>query len=110
MRNTFASFSGIENFLRFMKVGVTGFAIGNSFDILDYFMLDFHVTQVAFDFIFEDVLCMHQIGVFVLFQPLSFPVAFITVFSWNFSISYNRIAVAFVTGELFFENKRVVES
>jgi hypothetical protein len=67
------------------------------------------MALVALDFIFKDVFCMHQLGVFVLFQPFSFPMALITVFFGDFSISQDSVAVTFVTGESFIEDKSMVE-
>jgi len=68
------------------------------------------MTLVAFDLVLIDMFCMHQISVVILFQPFPFPVALVTIFSWDFSITKDCVAVAFVTGESVIENKGMVES
>jgi len=68
------------------------------------------MALVAFDLVFIDMFCVHQISVFILFEPFCFPVALVTVFLRNFSISYDSVAVAFITGETVIENERVIES
>jgi len=45
-----------------------------------------------------------------LLKPILLPVALVTVFSRNFSITKDSVGVAFVTGETVIENKRVIES
>jgi hypothetical protein len=51
---------------------------------------------------------MHEICIVVLFQSVSFPVAFVTVLPWNFPISKNSVAVAFVTRKAIVKDQDVV--
>jgi hypothetical protein len=71
-------------------------------------MLDLHMALVAFDFVVVDMFRMHEICVVILIQSFSFPVAFVTIFPWDFTVSENGVAVAFVTREAFVKDQAVV--
>jgi len=66
------------------------------------------MALVAFDFMGIDMGRMHEVCVVVLIQSVCFPMTFKTVFSWDFSISDNCVAVAFVTCETTIKDDRVV--
>jgi hypothetical protein len=53
---------------------------------------------------------VHEIRIVILLQSFPFPVALVTVFPGDFSISNDSIAVTFVASEIIFKNKGVVES
>jgi hypothetical protein len=51
---------------------------------------------------------MHEVCVLIFIEPLLFPVAFVAVFPWDFPISKNGVAVAFVTREAIVKDQRVI--
>jgi hypothetical protein len=51
---------------------------------------------------------VHEICVLIFIEPLLFPVAFVTVLPWDFPISKNGVAVAFVTREAIVKYQDVV--
>jgi hypothetical protein len=104
VRNAFSSLPDVQHFLGFVKIGMTGLAIGNGFNILDDFVLDLHVALVTFNLVFGDMFCMHQIRVIIFIESLSFPVAFVTIFPGDFSISNDSIAMTFITGKSAIKN------
>jgi hypothetical protein len=93
-----------------MKICVAGLAISDGFDILDDLVLDLHVALVALNLILVYMFCVHEIRIVILLQSFPFPMALITVFPGDFSISNDCIAVTFVASEISIENKGVVES
>jgi hypothetical protein len=110
MGNSLASLSSKKDFLSFVIVCMTCPAIGYGFDFFDNLVLNIQMTLIAFDFMGSDMLNMHEVCVIVFFQPISFPVAFVTVFSGNFSISDYGLAVAFVTFKAIVKYKRMIVS
>jgi len=108
MIDAFSPLSLVQSLLGAVEVRVTRLAIGDGLDILDDFVLDFHVALVAFDFIFGNMFGVHQVCVFVLFQSLPFPMALIAIFSWDFTIAYDGVAVAFITGKTVVKHHRMV--
>jgi hypothetical protein len=106
--NTLPAFSDVQDFLRLVIIRVARRAIGDGVYILDDLVLDFHVTLIALDLVFVNMHRMHEICIVVLFQSVSFPVAFVTVLPWNFPISKNSVAVAFVTRKAIVKDQDVV--
>jgi hypothetical protein len=66
------------------------------------------MALVAFDFVFKNMLCMHEVCVIIFFQSLPFSVAFVTILSRDLTIPKNGIAVALVTGKAIFEDQGVI--
>ncbi len=108
MVNTLPAFSDVQNFLCLVIIRVARRAIGDGVYILDDLVLDFHMTLVAFDFVLENMHRVHEVCVLIFIEPLLFPVAFVTVLPWDFPISKNGVAVAFVTREAIVKNQGVV--
>ena len=108
MGNPHPSISGVENFLRLVRIRVTGYAVRDGFDVFKNFVLDIQMALVALNFIFGNVFFMHEVGISILVEALRLHMAFEAVFSGDGSISHNGVAVAFVAGIPVVEYKRVV--
>jgi hypothetical protein len=102
------SFSGIQDFLCLVVIDVTGIAVRDGVDVLDYLVLDIHVALVAFDFVLRDMFCVHQIGVFVFFQSFPFSVALVTILPRDLPIAENGVAVTFIARKTVCEDQGVV--
>jgi hypothetical protein len=66
------------------------------------------MTLITFDFVLEDVLCVHQVGVIIFFQPFSFSMTLVTILPRNFAISEDCVAVAFVAGKSIIEDQGMI--
>ena len=108
MVNTLPAFSDVQDFLGLVIIRVARRAIGDGVYILDDLVLDFHVTLITLDLVFVNMHRMHEVCVLIFIEPLLFPVAFVAVFPWDFPISKNGVAVAFVTREAIVKNQGVV--
>jgi hypothetical protein len=87
---------------------VAGSAVCNGFYILDNLVLDFQMALVAFDFILINMFRMHEVCILIFIESFQFPVAFVTVLPWDFTISENGVAVALVTRKSVIEDQGVV--
>jgi hypothetical protein len=91
-----------------MGVDVTCFAVGDRLDILDDFMLDFQMAEVAIDFALSDVLIVHQIGVIVLLEAFLFHMTPVAVLPWHIPVAHNGVAVAFVARIAVIEDEGMI--
>jgi hypothetical protein len=108
MVNTLASLSDVQDFLSFVIIRVACPAIGDGVYIFYDLMLDFHVTLIALDFVFVNMHRVHEVCVPIFIESFSFSVAFVAVFSRDFTVSQNGVAVALVTREAIIEDQGVV--
>lgn len=68
------------------------------------------MALVAFNFVRIDMGRMHEVSIVVFFQPVSFPVTFVTIFPGDIPVSDDGVTVALVAFESFFKNKGMVVS
>jgi hypothetical protein len=87
---------------------MTGVAVSDGIDILDYLVLDFQMALIAFYFILENMFGVHEICVFVFFQSFPLTVALVTILSRDLPVSENGVAVTLLTRKPIVENKGVV--
>ena len=93
-----------------MRVCVTGLAVCDGFNIFKNFVLYIQMALVALNFVFSDVLIMHEISVVIFIETFLFHMAFVAVFSWDDAISHYGVAVTFAAVISVIENKRMVIS
>jgi hypothetical protein len=105
-----SAFSGVEDILLLVEAGVAGLAVGDSFDIFNDFVLNFHVTLAALDLVGRNVGGMHKVGIAIFLKPLCFPVALVAVFPGNSAVADDRIGVAFIAAPPVVENGSMVEA
>jgi hypothetical protein len=109
MGNSFTSLSGEEDFLSLVRIYVAGLAAGYGFDVLDNLVLNLEVTEVAFDFVGEDMGRVHEVGFFILVQPFGFPMALEAIFARHISVADDSLAMAFVAAQTSLINQSVVK-
>lgn len=93
--DSFAALTGKQDILGFVEISMAGAAVCDGFDVFDDFMLHIQMTQRAFDFVFRDVLDVHEVSIVVLIQSFGLKMAFETIFSEHFSVSDDDMTVAF---------------
>jgi hypothetical protein len=73
-------------------------------------VLDLKVALVALNFVRKNMGGMHEVGIIEFFQPVRFPVAFVTIFPWDIPVSDYGVTVALVAFESVFKYKGMVVS
>ena len=68
------------------------------------------MALVALNFVRKNMGRMHEVSIVEFFQPVCFPMTFVTIFSGDFSVSDDGVAVALVAIESVFKNKGMVIS
>ncbi len=92
-----------------MIVHMAGLTICYGFYLFDNLVLYLQMTLITFDFVGGNMRIMQEISIFVFIESVRFPVAFITVFSRDFSISDDGVAVTFIALKTICKHNRMIE-
>jgi len=88
---------------------MTSHTVCYGINVFNNLVLDIQVALIAFNLMGGNMGGMHEVRVIEFVEPVHFPMAFITVFSGDFTIADDSLAVAFVAFKSVVKNRGVIK-